>query len=652
MSSSLRVRLAAASLFCIPLAGCLDSQGTLSSNELSVSAAVAVAAVPCVGNQALPRVQAIASTNESPSLLAPNAIDGNPATRWSSAFFDPQWIRIDLGAVRFISAVTLRWEAASAQRYDIQVSHDGISWKSVQTMNWGQPGPIAMPFTGLNARGRYLRVYTYTRTTPYGVSLYEVEARGDLNGGCSEPSAVRIDAVHSGKSLDVKDWSTAPGGLVQQWGYGNQDNQKWRLNPRPDGQYEIRNIHSKLCLDVQGDSRANGALVHQWTCHNGPNQSFLLEPQGPGKYRIRVVSSNKCLDIRGVSTANGALLQQWDCAPSQANQTFAILEPGDYQNDPENCGYAGHSCQGGACFEGTCQASVIANDFQCSSGMSADESYAYVGDVGGLYRYDLNGYNKTLLMSQEPGHYFNDLAKDDGQFFWGDFDKARRLNAGQTASAALTDFPISQLAVNGNNVIGLDYPQNRFVSVDRNQTAPGTVKAIHTVPAGEYPMYSAVSSAYIYYVTGNSAGSTVWQVNRSTGIRKSLNGPGESVFGLVVFNETAYWSYRTAEGTSGIRRLSPLPGQAVQEAVPTTGSMQGVGNPMVDGSGIYHSWYDGVSSGFYRTPHNNATIRTIVSKGYTWPYDARYVRFTSTSMLWLQTCNRGGGGLLFRLAKP
>ena len=41
-----------------------------------------------------------------------------------------------------------------------------------------------------------------------------------------------------------------------------------------------------------------------------------------------------------------------------------------------------------------------------------------------------------------------------------------------------------------------------------------------------------------------------------------------------------------------------------------------------------------------------------MSKGYTYPYDARYVSFTSNAIVWLQPCNRGGGGLVFKLAKP
>ena len=48
----------------------------------------------------------------TPALGPANAVDGNTGTRWSSAFSDPQWIQVDLGATHAISRVVLNWEAA------------------------------------------------------------------------------------------------------------------------------------------------------------------------------------------------------------------------------------------------------------------------------------------------------------------------------------------------------------------------------------------------------------------------------------------------------------------------------------------------------------------------------------------------------------
>ena len=56
-----------------------------------------------------------ASSAENAGTAAGNATDGNTGTRWSSAFSDPQWIQVDLGATATISQVVLNWEAAYAR---------------------------------------------------------------------------------------------------------------------------------------------------------------------------------------------------------------------------------------------------------------------------------------------------------------------------------------------------------------------------------------------------------------------------------------------------------------------------------------------------------------------------------------------------------
>src|ERR1700735_901498 len=71
---------------------------------------------------------ATASSTESAAYPASDAVDGNTSTRWSSAFSDPQWLEVDLGASQTICEVTLDWEAAYAQAFQIQASADGTNW--------------------------------------------------------------------------------------------------------------------------------------------------------------------------------------------------------------------------------------------------------------------------------------------------------------------------------------------------------------------------------------------------------------------------------------------------------------------------------------------------------------------------------------------
>jgi hypothetical protein len=71
----------------------------VSAAVLALAAALLVpgTAVAADANLALGSV-ATASSTENAGLGAGNAVDGNPATRWSSAFADPQSLELDLGA--------------------------------------------------------------------------------------------------------------------------------------------------------------------------------------------------------------------------------------------------------------------------------------------------------------------------------------------------------------------------------------------------------------------------------------------------------------------------------------------------------------------------------------------------------------------------
>jgi beta-glucosidase len=115
---------------------------------------------------------ASASSVESGSYPAASAFDGDPTTRWSSAFSDPQWITVDLGSVQTIARVRLNWENASAQSYSLQLSTDNNTWTNVCTTTNG-PGSINDLAT--LGSGRYVRLYSTRRNTAYGDSLWEFE---------------------------------------------------------------------------------------------------------------------------------------------------------------------------------------------------------------------------------------------------------------------------------------------------------------------------------------------------------------------------------------------------------------------------------------------------------------------------------------------
>ncbi|MEV8515439.1 discoidin domain-containing protein [Dactylosporangium sp. NPDC051484] len=118
---------------------------------------------------------ATASSVENAGLSAANAVDGSATTRWSSAFADPQWLQVDLGAAHQVNRVVLNWEAAYARAFQIQTSADGVAWTTVYSTTTGAGGTQDLTVTG---SGRYVRVYGTQRATQYGYSLYEFQVYG------------------------------------------------------------------------------------------------------------------------------------------------------------------------------------------------------------------------------------------------------------------------------------------------------------------------------------------------------------------------------------------------------------------------------------------------------------------------------------------
>lgn len=155
---------------------------------VALVAALACAAVParasaaCGADDVARGRPALASSVENADYPASAAVDGDPATRWSSQFGDPQWLRVDFGATVTVCQVTLVWEAAYASAFQIQVSGDGNAWTTIYSTSNGAGGTQTLNVSGA---GRYLRVYGTARGTPWGYSLWTLSVRAE--GGAPDP---------------------------------------------------------------------------------------------------------------------------------------------------------------------------------------------------------------------------------------------------------------------------------------------------------------------------------------------------------------------------------------------------------------------------------------------------------------------------------
>jgi hypothetical protein len=125
---------------------------------------------------ALNKTTTASSVEPGTSFTANLATDGNPNTRWSSAYSDPQWLEVDLGATHTVNEVELVWETAYATAFQIQVSNDGSTWSTIYSTTTGTGG--TQELTGLSGSGRYIRMYGTSRATGYGYSLWTFSVYG------------------------------------------------------------------------------------------------------------------------------------------------------------------------------------------------------------------------------------------------------------------------------------------------------------------------------------------------------------------------------------------------------------------------------------------------------------------------------------------
>ncbi|MFJ4715876.1 discoidin domain-containing protein [Streptomyces sp. NPDC088785] len=140
-------------------------------------------------------------------------------SRWSSDWNADRWVSVDLGATSTINSVDLYWEAAYAVDYELQVSDDNRTWRTVyrpsaadiaaRRADVKSPGDATGRHDTLQlpspATGRYVRMLGKERrsfynpapaTAQFGYSLYEFQVWG--TGGSADAAYPALPGEQSG----------------------------------------------------------------------------------------------------------------------------------------------------------------------------------------------------------------------------------------------------------------------------------------------------------------------------------------------------------------------------------------------------------------------------------------------------------------------
>ncbi len=122
------------------------------------------------GNLALNKTATASSSFNAESL----SVDGNLGTRWSTKLAtDNEWFKVDLGAIKNISRVDIKWEGAYASDYALQVSTDDVKFITVFATSTSKGGDVSNSFAPVNAR--YVKILLNKGALPYPMSFWEFE---------------------------------------------------------------------------------------------------------------------------------------------------------------------------------------------------------------------------------------------------------------------------------------------------------------------------------------------------------------------------------------------------------------------------------------------------------------------------------------------
>ena len=134
----------------------------------------------------------------------------------------------------------------------------------------------------------------------------------------------QLVAKHSGRCLDLLDYSTANDARFVQYDCYGGANQTLRVFQIDGNDVELRPSHvSHKCLEPEGWSTARGTRAVQFACDGSTAQRWELWHRGDGWLSLRNRATGQCLDVASASTANWAALQTWDCLDGD-NQRFRL----------------------------------------------------------------------------------------------------------------------------------------------------------------------------------------------------------------------------------------------------------------------------------------------------------------------------------------
>ncbi|WP_157002211.1 beta-N-acetylglucosaminidase domain-containing protein [Agromyces laixinhei] len=135
------------------------------------------------------------------------AVDGNSTTRFASDYDDAASITVQLTRTVMVSEVVLKWEAACAARYIVQLSTDGTIWHDIPVDESTCATERIMSDTAMPVN--FVRMQGVERATQWAYSLWELEVYG-VPVDVAPTLTASAPAANAGESVTVTARGFAP----------------------------------------------------------------------------------------------------------------------------------------------------------------------------------------------------------------------------------------------------------------------------------------------------------------------------------------------------------------------------------------------------------------------------------------------------------
>jgi hypothetical protein len=407
----------------------------------------------------------------------------------------------------------------------------------------------------------------------------------------------RIVNKVSGKSLEIKDSSSAEGAVIFQWAtVTGKANQLWQIKKLADGRYSFVSKSSGKLIDAPDCTE--GGIIKQYAYDGTDSQKWRFDMQTDGSYKLFNTSCQKYLRLESGSAADGAsvgikndfgtnafkwLIQEAAC-PSSNIATASIKDVFIYADNNNDT----HYNQGDSPISGvTVTLTNASNQIVATANSGTNGSYSFLNLAAGSYTLT---FPATLA---------------DGKKITTRNPISVTLTAGQVFTSASAGYfkptptlgSISGMAFNDNNNNGKydtgDTPMGDL-SIDLTNSDNGLyVASVITNSAGQYSFIDLQAGHYtIQFPFALADGKTLLQTANNIAVNL--------VQGQVLANKNAAY-FNDLTGTGNIKGFvfldndgngtfnagdSPLPNITV-ELIANNSSLNTVSRATTNSSGIY-----------------------------------------------------------------